>query len=59
MHKPQCVLVSLKILLSMDGVYSHVQGHVVATKWEDLVKWRLTNAPLLTLEGDDIRKGQR
>ena len=58
MHETIC-LVCPKAILSVDVVYSHVQGHVVATKWEDLVKWRLTNAPLLTLEGDDIRKGQR
>jgi hypothetical protein len=38
----------------------NTMGHVVATKWEDLVKWRLRDdAPLLTLEGDDVRKGQR
>ena len=35
------------------------QGHMIASKWEDLVNWRLREAPLLTLEGDDIRKGQR
>jgi hypothetical protein len=37
----------------------NTMGHIVASKWEDLVKWRLRDAPLLTLEGDDIRKGHR
>lgn len=37
---------------------SHIQGHIVSSTWEDMVRWRLRDSPLLTLEGDDIRKGQ-
>jgi hypothetical protein len=36
----------------------NTMGHIVSSTWEDLVRWRLRDSPLLTLEGDDIRKGQ-
>lgn len=57
-------VVNTMVSCQLNGVICHnllsilVQGHIVSSSWEDLVRWKLRDSPLLTLEDNDIRKGQ-